>query len=130
MTSSVNKADRNRFVDQWLPKTPKRDRVVTKRPVSYGGVMINSAMSKFPCLIPSERRLVVGWDGRCSPCNLDVNMAWASGSVLEAPVDKIVTSRRWKNTMEHIRARRGICANCFDSNNHTSNTSIRGRREP
>lgn len=128
VVSTLNNHDKERFVSQWLPKTPQSDSVVTKRVVSYGGVMHDKQMSKHPCRIPEDHRLVVAWNGDISPCNLDVNMALRVGNVnVDSDVHKLVTGSRWSQTLQGIRSRSGICARCFDSNNHTKNVRRRGK---
>jgi pyruvate-formate lyase-activating enzyme len=130
VTSSINKHDRSEFARQWVPKTPQRDRVIMKRVVSYGGVMADSVMQKHPCHIPVQNRVAIAWSGACSPCNLDVNMALRSGHLLHQPdLGVIVNSPEWARTLSRIEARKGICANCFDSNNHTESISRAGRRK-
>lgn len=130
VTSSINEHDRNEFVRQWLPKTPRRDSVVTKRVVSYGGIMADETMRKYQCRIPREGRVVVAWNGDCSPCNLDVNMALRSGNILDTPdLGVLVASAEWQKTLRRIEGRKGICVNCFDSNNHTKNVRHAGKRK-
>lgn len=128
--SSVNEHDKARFVAQWLPKTPRRDSVVTKRVISYGGVMGDRRMAKHPCRIPDQRRLVIAWNGDVSPCNLDVNMELRAGSLAAEPdLHKLLAATPWQSRLRSIRGRAGICANCFDSNNHTENVRRAGRKK-
>ena len=60
----------------------------------------------------------MAWDGRCTPCNLDVNLAMTSGNLKEHTVAEIVGSPAWAKTLQGIRKKEGICSNCFDANNH------------
>lgn len=131
VTSSVNATTQGKFVNYWLPRTPRRDSVVTKRVVSYGGVMADGRMERHPCRIPTQRRCVIAWNGDVSPCNLDVNMELTVGNLKQEPsLLALVTSDQWQARMWAIRHREGICANCFDSNNHKENLRQSGRKRP
>jgi radical SAM protein with 4Fe4S-binding SPASM domain len=131
VTSSVNAATQGKFVDYWLPKTPQHDSVVTKRVVSYGGVMGDSRMARHPCYIHEQNRVVIAWNGDVSPCNLDVNMELAAGNLLREPnLLSLTASDQWRARLNAIKRRKGICANCFDSNNHTENVRRAGRKRP
>jgi hypothetical protein len=116
--SSVNEHDADQFVNRWRPRLGERDVVVTKTIISYGGVMKDSHMSNCKCDVLSWRPFQVGWNGDCTPCNLDVNIYWNVGNLLkETDMRRIVEGDRWRQTISRMRRREGICAKCFDANN-------------
>ncbi len=118
--SSVNQADRHRIPRQWRRHLGPNDHIATKSVLSYGGVMSDAAMKPNPCKVPDQGRITIGWDGRCSPCNLDVNLAMTAANLLEQrDLQTIVQSPAWQQQLQRIRDRQGICANCFDANNHS-----------
>jgi sulfatase maturation enzyme AslB (radical SAM superfamily) len=124
VTSSINKHDKQAFLDKWLPRLSKNDGIITKSVISYGGVMSENA-----CKVAGQNRLTVAWNGDCSPCNLDVNMEMNVGNILETnDVADIVDSRAYKYQLDVIRDKRGICSNRFDANNHRETVVHRGRR--
>jgi len=117
VVSSVNKDDKERFLEQWLPKITLEDHIVTKTVISYGGIMYDDYMSDWPCRVIDDRRIIVGWDGRCSPCNLDVNLSLFVGYLPKLKdIRRISKSRRYLEVLLDIRQKKGICANCFDAN--------------
>jgi radical SAM protein with 4Fe4S-binding SPASM domain len=129
VTSSINKHDKQAFLDKWLPRLSKNDGIITKSVISYGGVMKDAYMSENACKVAGQNRLTVAWNGDCSPCNLDVNMEMNVGNILETnDVADIVDSRAYKYQLDVIRDKRGICSNCFDANNHRETVVHRGRR--
>lgn len=131
VTSSINKAHRLYFVDTWRPKLRKNDVVSTKSVITYGGVVKDSYMNRAACSIVryKEKRLTVAWNGRCSPCNLDVNMSLGAGNLLYMrTIPAIVSSEKYMNAMRQIKMRRGICENCFDSNNRSKTKHYKGER--
>lgn len=97
--------------------------------MGVGGVMADRIMSRYPCTIPREKRLVIGYDGTCSPCNLDVNLALNVGNLNDVDdMAEIVRSRKYKEVMRGIRRRQGICQNCFDANNRRLTKNYPGLR--
>ena len=118
VTSSINQHDKGTFLRAWLPKLPKRDGVITKAAISYGGVMKDDYMYANTCNILQKRRMVVAWNGDCSPCNLDVNIDMNVGNVLRGGMAEIAASEQYASQLISIRHRSGICVGCFDSNNH------------
>ncbi len=107
------------IVRMWKPLLRKGDCLVTKAMLTYGGVMRDPTMKPHACDVHQGGRFTVGWDGTCSPCNLDVNLELSVGNLNTQSVEEIVSSERWTDVMEDIKARRGICANCFDAGNHS-----------
>jgi radical SAM protein with 4Fe4S-binding SPASM domain len=129
VTSSINKHDKQAFLDKWLPKLPKNDGIITKSVISYGGVIKDAYMSENACKVAGQNRLTVAWNGDCSPCNLDVNMEMNVGNILETnDVAEMLDSRHYKYMLDVIRDKRGICSNCYDANNHRETVVHRGRR--
>lgn len=91
--------------------------------------MQNSFMSRYKCTIPRERRLMVAWNGECSPCNLDVNIALNIGNLNDVEdMREIVCNQKYKTVMRVIRNRWGICRNCTDANNRRYTRNYRGLR--
>ena len=122
----ANKHDAKALVAKWLPKLQRWDKIVTKSILSFGGIMRDGYMRDNPCRVAREKRFVVAWDGRCSPCSLDVNLAMAAGDLRSQSVQEIVEGRRWRRALGNITQRRGICSNCFDAQNHGAR-SYRGK---
>lgn len=114
----ANAGDDRIFLKHWRPRIRKGDALLTKSILTFGGVMHDKVMKRRPCRVPSENRFVVAWDGRCTPCSLDVNIAMEAGNLTDSSVGKIVNSKRWADRLQGIRDRVGICANCFDGQNH------------
>jgi len=123
VVSSINHQDRDTFVSKWLPKLGASDHIVTKSVISYGGIMKDSYMRVNSCnIIKSQPYFIISWDGKCSPCNLDVNIELNAGNILKTrDISKIVEGDRWKHIMFEINQKSGICLNCFDANNWTEN---------
>lgn len=131
VVSSVNETDRDKFVAKFVPKLKQGDDLVTKSVISYGGAMRDSYMSEHPCTVPDEYRLTVAWNGDCSPCNLDVNMALKIGNLLENKDMKTMFQQRcWRDVLAAMRRHEGVCANCFDANNHTRHIRYEASTEP
>lgn len=130
VVSSRNVMDRSQFVKQWQPRIDKNDNVLTKLIISYGGVMHDGYMAPNACKIPERNIFVVGWNGDCSPCNLDVNLDLKSGNLIETTdMMEIVYGDVWQQTLEKIERKEGICANCFDANNWSRNKWYSGPRK-
>lgn len=120
VVSSFNEHDRMNFIREWRPKLGPRDHILTKSVISYGGVMKDSHMKENPCEVEKQRWFTIAWNGDCSPCNLDVNIALKVGNLLEAlDMKRIIEGEKWKRVMSGIRRKKGICSNCFDANNWT-----------
>ena len=116
--SSTNEHNAEEFVNKWRPKIGKRDQVLTKTIISYGGIMKDSYMSRCKCDVLSCRPFQIAWNGDCTPCNLDVNIEWNVGNLLEArDIGSIIGGDKWRQTILKMRRREGICANCLDGNN-------------
>jgi radical SAM protein with 4Fe4S-binding SPASM domain len=130
VTTDANQHDRQAYLDHWLPRMGPNDCVVLKSVISYGGVMEDAYMTEHPCTIPQDNRINVAWNGDCTPCNLDVNVALCVGNIHETPdLLEMTASDRYRQVMEDIRARRGICRNCRDANNHEESTLYPGVRD-
>lgn len=128
-TSSGNKHDRDTFLAEWQPKLAPRDSIVTKRVITYGGVMTDSELRENDCEVLDEKRFTIAWNGDCSPCNLDVNIGLHVGNLLEQKsVLKIFKGPRFAQVVAAIRRREGVCATCVDANNHTATVLHPGTR--
>jgi len=130
VVSSVNEHDRETFLLEWLPRLSPQDSIVTKSVISYGGVMGDAHMRENPCQVPDQNRLTVAWNGDCSPCNLDVNVALRIGNLRETPdMSALFKQDLFKTVREGMRTKTGICANCFDANNHTESKEYFGTKD-
>jgi sulfatase maturation enzyme AslB (radical SAM superfamily) len=118
VTQDDNKAEAKAFGESWIPHLRKGDQAVTKTIITYGGVMLDPYMSNHGCTVAQGNRFTIAWDGRCTPCNLDVNLAMATHNLNTHSVPEIINSPEWKTQLDNIKAKRGICANCFDAQNH------------
>lgn len=126
--SSLNEYDKGAFLEKWLSKLTRRDGVIAKSVISYGGVMKDDYMTNNRCRVLEKPRLIVAWNGDVSPCNLDVNMSMNAGNLLATnDLSEIVNSRAYKYQLDVIRDKRGICAYCFDANNHRNTVIHRGQ---
>jgi radical SAM protein with 4Fe4S-binding SPASM domain len=129
VVSSLNEDDKELFLKEWLPKIRPEDAIATKRVISYGGLMRDANMRSYPCGIINEKRLTVAWNGDCSPCNLDVNIALNIGNLYETKdVKELVESSKYRDVLKGILKKESICRNCFDANNHVDNTVYDGKR--
>lgn len=118
--SSINEHDRDNFIQKFQPIIKGRDQILTKSVLSYGGVMADKTMLKNSCNIIDEKRFTVAWNGDCTPCNLDVNVALNVGNVFESnDIKNIVQGNKYKQVMKLIKKKEGVCAKCFDANNWT-----------
>ena len=130
VTTDENKGARQEYLEYWLPRIPKRDSVIMKSVISYGGVIKDPYMTENPCTIPEDNRVVVAFNGDVTPCNLDVNIALKYGNILETPdLREMVKSNNYKNVIKGIRSNQGICANCNDANNHVESMSYQGLKD-
>lgn len=118
VSQQENAAQARQFAHRWQPFLSPRDQVITKSVLTYGGVMSDPYMSSNLCRVADQNRFTIGWDGRCSPCNLDVNLAMAVANIADFTVPEILASGGWSSALRNIRKKRGICAHCFDAQNH------------
>ena len=129
VTQSGNLGQGQKFAETWCKRLSGLDRVILKSVLSYGGVMKDPHAKPNPCRVAKQNRFTVAWDGRCTPCNLDVNLAMAAGDMNTQTMNEIIHSEAWKEALGDITAQRGICANCFDAQNHSQEVyDMRGRR--
>jgi radical SAM protein with 4Fe4S-binding SPASM domain len=127
VTTDANKDDRQQYLDYWLPQMGPDDCVVMKSMLSYGGVMTDPYLTEHPCTIPQDNRLNVAFNGDCTPCNLDVNIALCVGNIHETPdLMEMTETPRYESVMKGIRRKQGICRNCHDANNHRESTLYPG----
>jgi radical SAM protein with 4Fe4S-binding SPASM domain len=91
--------------------------------------MKDKHMSRNKCDIPSNHCFQVAWNGDCTPCNLDVNIEWNVGNLLDVrDMKRIVKGNSWRDAIRRIRRGEGICANCFDGNNRTEDRFYRKKQ--
>jgi sulfatase maturation enzyme AslB (radical SAM superfamily) len=119
VTQQSNKAEAEQFVKDWRPTLRGRDRINVKSILTYGGVMADPYMQANPCAVDILKSFTVAWDGRCTPCNLDVNLAMAVMNLNTNTAEEIVASDAWAAKLQDINKHRGMCANCFDAQNHS-----------
>jgi radical SAM protein with 4Fe4S-binding SPASM domain len=118
VTTSINEAEREEFVKIWKPRLKNLDSILTKTILSYGGVMYDKRMFQNDCNVIAGDRFTVAWNGDCTPCNLDVNVGLKVGNMNETPdMMDIINTQKWRDTINTIKNKQGICANCFDANN-------------
>lgn len=118
------------YLDHWLPLMPPDDHVIVKSVLSYGGAVKDPYMTENPCTIPRDDRLVVAWNGDCTPCNLDVNVALCIGNIHRTPdLRRLLASGRAGAVLRGIRRNQGICRNCNDANNHQETMLYPGERD-
>lgn len=115
---TANKEDEAVFRNEWKHYLRPTDTLVTKAILTFGGVVFDPYMQENECHVVKENRFTVAWDGRCTPCSLDVNIAMHAGSLKDQSVEEIVSSSKWAERLQGIRDRVGICANCFDGQNY------------
>ena len=128
--SSYNKKETGHFIKKWRHLLQRRDSVCVKSCISFGGIMRDVVMRRYKCTIPKEKRLIIGYDGTCSPCNLDVNLALNIGDMNEVgDLKDIIQSQRYRVVMAGIRRKKGICKNCFDANNRRFTRNYPGRKK-
>lgn len=121
-TSSFNENEREDFVNLWIPKLNKHDYVLTKYIISYGGIIQDNRITSNDCMIPDLPYFVVAWNGDCTPCNLDVDIALKGGNLYEYDdVEIICETNVWRENLKKIKEKRGICSKCVDANNWKEN---------
>lgn len=130
VTQEENEDEVEAFVAQFRQYLTPRDAIVTKSILTYGGVVFDPYMIENKCNVANQNRFTVAWDGRCTPCNLDVNLGMATHNLLDKTVPEILDSPEWAVTLQGIRDRIGICANCFDAQNHSQTVHRRSGSTP
>ena len=115
---TANKHDEDVFRNEWKHYLRPTDTLVTKAILTFGGVVFDPYMQENECHVVQENRFTVAWDGRCTPCSLDVNIAMQAGNLIDQSVEEIVAGTQWAERLQGIRDRVGICANCFDGQNY------------
>jgi radical SAM protein with 4Fe4S-binding SPASM domain len=127
--TEANAKDTPSVVQYWQPKLSRRDGLMTKSIISYGGVMKDDYMKPNPCKVLRKPRLMVAWNGDCTPCNLDVNVDMCVWNIeRDGNLEEMVKSYRYQGWMENIKEKNGICANCFDANNHRETKIYHGTK--
>lgn len=121
--SEINADTKTDFIDKWRSYlTSKKDFILTKSVLSYGGAVKAGQKIEQNCSLKINPFFTVSWEGRLSPCNLDVNMAIDAGSIwdYETFADAI-SSVEWDRAVRSIKTTSKICENCGDANNWTAN---------
>lgn len=122
--SSHNKNEQEKFISLWRPKLKNVDHILFKQVVSYGGKIKDPFVQSGACNIWQNKYAVIGWDGRVSPCNLDVNLQLAIGNIKDNDLYKLYYGNA------ELRHQTGCgkdiqpCKNCVDSNNWTQNEKV------
>ncbi len=124
--SSKNRHETGAFVRRWLPLLGEKDIILTKSVLTYGGKMSDSEISPNPCNAWDINMLTVDWQGNVSPCNLDVNMELAIGSVKEKTLLELKDGSRYRE-LKRLSLEKKItpCDRCVDGNNWTKNAVYR-----
>lgn len=115
-----NREEEGRFAARWRPLLGPRDEVVAKAALSYGGSVPETpgaAWPKRPCRTYAERRIVVAWDGRVTPCQLDANVEMHVGDIRDG-LPAIVASEKYQEIIGTMQRREGMCSGCMDAQNH------------
>lgn len=126
--SSKNVHEVKDFVQRWTPLLGRKDLLLTKSILTYGGVMLNdSFLNPYPCkLWGKERYLIVGANGIVSPCNLDVNLALSVGDITKQSLSAIIASDRYRDVERNSRQRTiSPCRTCTDGNNRARDRKYR-----
>jgi radical SAM protein with 4Fe4S-binding SPASM domain len=127
--SHINKSGKDAFIEKWRPLLSKRDCIHFKSIISYGGIMKDVLMKKYKCRMLKKNRFTIGWNGDCTPCNIDVNIENKIGNLYDTTdLFEIYKSDKYKYVKKDIRKKRGICENCFDAGNPTKHEYIYGLR--
>lgn len=122
--SSNNKNEREKFISLWRPKLKNVDHILFKQVVSYGGKIKDPFVQPGTCNIWKNKYAIIGWDGRVSPCNLDVNLQLAIGNIKDNDLYKLYYGNA------DLRNKTGCgkdiqpCKSCVDSNNWTQNEKV------
>ena len=129
VTTAENKDIQSAVPRHCRSKLSKRDGIIIKSIISYGGIMKDEYMRPNPCRVLQKPRLVVAWDGSCTPCNLDVNVAMNVGHILQnRGLAGVMKTLQYKRNLRAIKEKKGICANCFDANNHRETVIYHGTK--
>jgi radical SAM protein with 4Fe4S-binding SPASM domain len=116
--SSINETNTDAFLDFWIPKLEKTDCIFVKRVLSYGGKIKDPYIKPYKCNIWQARYFVIGWDGRTSPCNLDINLKLNLGNIMDRSIEELYTSERSQELRKTTGCKNNIepCNTCLDSN--------------
>jgi len=121
VVSSTNEHDWPKFVREWRPLLGPEDDIMVKSAISYSGVVKDPYMTPHVCDVPDRFNMNIAWDGRCTPCNLDVDIGLYVGNI-RGDLREIVESDHYEQVIAAMRERdSGVCKNCFDAN-HRSDT--------
>ncbi len=122
--SSNNVNDKEKFISIWKPKLKKFDHILFKQIVSYGGKIKDSFVQSGICNIWKNKYVVIGWDGRVSPCNLDVNLQLTMGNIKDNDLHKLYYSSVYLQNQTGCGKDIQPCKDCLDSNNWSQNEKV------
>jgi MoaA/NifB/PqqE/SkfB family radical SAM enzyme len=129
-TSSFNENEREDFVRLWVPKLNKQDYVLTKSIISYGGIIQDRRITSNDCMIHDLPYFVAAWNGDCTSCNLDVDIALKGGNLYKYDdIETIYETNVWRENLKKIEEKRGICSKCVDANNWSENEIYMGMKD-
>lgn len=119
VVSSQNFKELKGFIDRWQPLLGTNDIILTKTILSYGGIMLrDSFLNKYPCNMWDDRYIVVNWQGKVTPCFLDVNVDLSIGNVNEQPLKDIAYNKKYDEIRDLSKKRKiDPCKYCTDGNN-------------
>jgi len=125
--NSMNVADVEPFVRRWLGRLGTDDSILTKLVLTYGGKVADTMIRENPCNIWTDNNiLTVDWTGCVSPCNLDVNMDLAIGSVQKSALLELHHGEKRKHIERLSKEKqRAPCKKCVDANNWSRNVVFR-----
>ena len=116
---SHNKHDTKNLIKKWRHKLGPLDRLVIKTVLTYGGVMKDSFMKAKPCGNFRYKRFTIAWNGDCTPCNFDVNIAMKVGNILkDRDILDMMNKPEGLKIMDQIKKREVFCTHCFDAENN------------
>ena len=119
------------LVKRWKPFLSKHDEIIIKPWITYGGIMGPVASLKRRCSIAkSNNKLTISYNGNCTPCNLDVNIAICGGNLLKTPDAQVMmASPRWKRALHAMQhGDEELCQSCPDANNHVGMVKHSGKQ--
>jgi len=123
--NSINISEVKAFAQKWLPLLGKKDKILFKNVLSYGGKVKDKLLLSHPCNVWDLKTLTIDWTGKVTPCNLDTNMDLAVGSIIDSPLLKLFRSKRMRQ-IKRFSKRKQIkpCIACIDANNWSRNVIL------
>jgi len=106
--TSNNKDNQHEFVKFWEPYLDKKDSILSKTMLTYGGKMKDTEIITHACNENIRKNLVISWDGKVSPCHLDTEMNLEIGDATTETLKSIYTHSYKKLGVSDI------CNDCVD----------------